>query len=94
MAGANVPVGTPRVIAMTDARTYRAHLVTDSAATGRAYYVGRNVAVCGMVVLGASLTTPETSYCPSCAYWRRHGVMCPWVEVPLTAGAAVVRDGG
>lgn len=94
VTGAGVPVETPRVIAMTDARTHRARLVTDATvAAGRAN-VGRYFAVCGIVVLAASLTIPETSYCRSCAYWRRHGVMRPWVEVRPTAGTGVVRDGG
>lgn len=67
---AGVPVETPHAIELTDTRTLRTHLVTDDAfAAGRAD-AGRYVAVCGVVVLPASLTTPETSYCASCAYWR------------------------
>lgn len=74
---AGVPMDTPHVIEMTDARTLRAHLVTDDAfAAGRAD-AGRYVAVCGVVVLPASLTTPDTSYCASCAYRRRHEAV-PW----------------
>lgn len=73
VTGAGGAVETPRVIAMTDARTYRAHLVTDAAAAAGQADVGRYVAVCGVVVLAASLTTPETSFCRSCAYWRRNG---------------------
>lgn len=52
MAGVGVPVETPRVIAMTDARTYRAHLGTNTSAAGRPD-VGRYSAVCGMVMLAA-----------------------------------------
>ena len=71
LAAAGVPAERPRVIAMTDARTYRAHLVTDAAvAAGRAD-MGWYHAVCGVVVLAASMTTPETSFCGACA--RRHG---------------------
>lgn len=75
--GTSLPVETPHVIPMVDARTRSAHLVTDDAvAAGRAD-AGRYVAVCGAVVLAASLTTPEASYCASCAYWRRHKTV-PW----------------
>jgi hypothetical protein len=71
LAAAGVPAERPRVIAMTDARTYRAHLVTDAAvAAGRAD-MGCYHAVYGVVVLAASMTTPETSFCGTCA--RRHG---------------------
>jgi len=45
----------------------------DPVAAGRAD-AGRYVAVCGAVVLAASLTTPEASYC---AYWRRYKAV-PW----------------
>jgi hypothetical protein len=71
--GASVVTATSPVIAMTDARTCRAHLVADEAFTAGRANAGRYVTVCGIVVLAASLTTPETSYCASCAYWRRHG---------------------
>jgi hypothetical protein len=73
MAVAGVPVEAPRVIAMTDARTYRAHLVTDAAAAAGRADRGCYVAVCGTVVLAASLTTPDTSFCSACARWRRRG---------------------
>jgi hypothetical protein len=73
MAGAGVPVETPRAIAMTDARTYRAHLVTDAAAAAGRADMGCYVAVCGTVVLAASLATPDTSFCSACARWRRRG---------------------
>ncbi len=70
MTDAGPAVGTPRVIEMTDARTHRAHLVTDEAAAAGRADVGSYVAVCGVVVLAASLTTPGTSYCSDC--WRRN----------------------
>lgn len=71
---AGVAVDTSPAIAMTDARSRRAHLVTDAAvAAGRAD-AGRYVAVCGTVMLPASLTTPETGHCASCAYWCRRQV--------------------
>jgi len=46
-----------------------AHLVTDDAmAAGRA--AGCYLAVCGAVVLAASLTTPESGHCRACRRWR------------------------
>lgn len=60
-------------IAMTDARTRRGHLVTDDAAAAGRADGGRYVACCGVVVLAASLTTPESSSCGSCAGWCSHG---------------------
>lgn len=77
MTDAGVPAETPHVIEMTDARTLRAHLVTDDAFTAGRADAGRYVAACGVVVLPASLTTPETSYCASCAYWHRTEAV-PW----------------
>lgn len=57
------------VFAMTEASTQCAHFVADQDVTaGRSR--GRYVAICGRVVIAASLTTPETSYCESCLYWR------------------------
>jgi hypothetical protein len=74
---AGVAVEKSHVVAITDARTRRAHLVADAAvAAGRAN-LGRYVSVCGVVVLAASLTTPESSYCASCAYWRRRNQGAP-----------------
>jgi len=58
-----------QVIAVTDASTHRAHLVTDDAVVaGR--HAGRYRAVCGELVLAASLTTPERGCCRACAQWR------------------------
>lgn len=58
---------------MTEARTCRAHLVTDEAAAAGRVNAGRYVAICGTVVLPASLTAPEASYCTSCTYWHKQG---------------------
>ncbi|HEY6422092.1 MAG TPA: hypothetical protein VIY28_02345, partial [Pseudonocardiaceae bacterium] len=61
--------------------TRRAHSVTVAAAAAGRADLGRYVAVCGAVVLAASLTTPEASYCGSCAYRRSHGShTAPWQE--------------
>ncbi|MGH3719064.1 MAG: hypothetical protein ACRDRI_09540 [Pseudonocardiaceae bacterium] len=74
--GAGVTIETVPVFAMTDANTRCAHFVTDEAATaGRP--VGRYVAICGRVVIAASLTTPETGYCDSCLYWRAKNHTAP-----------------
>jgi hypothetical protein len=71
---AGVAADAPRVIAMTDARTYRAHLVTDTAAAAGRAAVGRCVAVCGTVVLAASPTTPDVGFCRACVHWRQSGI--------------------
>jgi hypothetical protein len=64
VTGAGVAVEISRVIAMTDARTYRAHLVTDAvAAAGRAPG-GRYISVCGMELLPASLGHPGNQLLP------------------------------
>ncbi|HEY6423832.1 MAG TPA: hypothetical protein VIY28_11405 [Pseudonocardiaceae bacterium] len=73
MVGVGAPAEAPRVIAITDARTYRAHLVSDAAAAAGRADVGRYVAVCGMVVLAASLTTPDTSFCRACLSAQARG---------------------
>lgn len=92
---ADLAVETSRVVAMTDARTRRAHLVTDAAvAAGRADAAGRYVSVCGVVVLAASLTTLESSYCASCAYWRRGGIVRNWAGVAPLAKPGMVADEG
>jgi hypothetical protein len=85
--GAGVTAETVPVFAMTDARTQCAHFVTEeAAAAGRA--VGRYVAICGRVVLAASLTAPETSYCGSCVYWRAKNHTVP------RQGGTHTRNGG
>lgn len=71
--------------------TRRARLVTDAAFAAGRVDAGRYVTVCGIVVLPASLTTPEASYCASCAYWRRHGNRAG-AAPKLNAG--MVADGG
>lgn len=88
--GAGVAVETARVIEMTDARTRPAQLVTDAAvAAGRADAERRYVAVCGAVVLAASLATPEASSCASCASLCRHRV-----QAALGQDSAAGRNGG
>lgn len=88
--GADVVVDTSRVVAMTDARTHRAHLVTDeAAAAGRADAGRRYVAVCGAVVLAASPATPETRYSACCPYWRRYGT-----QAALGTGSTLSRNRG
>ena len=62
----------PRMMVMADAQTHCAHLVTDDAAVAGRADGGRYLALCGAVVLAASLTMPETSYCALCAYHRRY----------------------
>lgn len=71
-----VATETVPVFAMTDADTFCAHFVTEQdAAAGCA--AGRYVAICGRVVIAASLATPETSYCGSCVYWRAKNHTAP-----------------
>lgn len=63
----STPVAAPRVfvVEVTDARTGRAHLVTEkSFAVG--CQAGRYGAVCGVEVLAASLATPEVGPCQLC----------------------------
>ncbi|MGI9062907.1 MAG: hypothetical protein ACR2FQ_03675 [Pseudonocardiaceae bacterium] len=56
----------PRTIGVTDARTGRAHRVTDDeAAAGR--HSGCYEAICGARVLAASLTAPDRGRCRPCA---------------------------
>ena len=63
------PVTTTRRVAeLVDARTGEVHLVReDAVVSGR--QSGHYMAVCGTVVLAASLTTPAQQYCRSCAQW-------------------------
>ncbi len=65
---ARTPVDTAplRLIAMTDATTGTAHLVTDESVAAGRRAGGRYVAVCGAQVLAASLTMPERDQCQSC----------------------------
>jgi hypothetical protein len=57
---------SPRPLAMTDATTGTAHLVTDESVAAGRRAGGRYVAVCGAQVLAASLTMPERDQCQSC----------------------------
>lgn len=59
-----------RVVSITDARTGRAHLVTDEAmVAGRR--AGRYATVCETVVLAASLTAAPNGFCLGCREWAR-----------------------
>lgn len=67
------PARTPRrrvlFLPMTDA-TATVHLISeDAAARGRR--AGRYLALCGAVVLAASLATPEQRHCPRCTEIRQ-----------------------
>lgn len=65
----SVAVGEQLLIAVTDAHTGDAHLVSDDAVrTGRR--AGCYAALCGDVVLAASLTAPEEGHCRRCARRR------------------------
>lgn len=54
-------------IDMVDARTGAAHWVTDDAVAAGRRRGGRYSAVCGQLVLGASLTAAPRGTCDSCA---------------------------
>lgn len=54
------------VMVMTDGRTGTGHHVTDQAFAAGRRAGGRYVAVCGLPVLPASLTTPARGHCPRC----------------------------
>ena len=63
-----VVVAEPLLYAVTDAPTLGAHLVAEDAIlAGRR--AGRYRAVCGSVVLAASLTAEEHGHCKKCARW-------------------------
>ncbi|MGH4025216.1 MAG: hypothetical protein ACRDRV_11625 [Pseudonocardiaceae bacterium] len=57
------------LLAVTDARTSLAHLVTLDAMTGGRSH-GVYVAVCGTEVMASSLTAEESGYCRRCRQWR------------------------
>jgi hypothetical protein len=62
-------VSAPALLAVTDARTSIAHLVTlDAMAAGRSY--GVYVAVCDTEVVASSLTAEESGHCRRCRQWR------------------------
>jgi hypothetical protein len=65
--GARAAVTTPPLITieLVDSRTEVAHRVTDEAFADR-LDGGCYRAVCGMLVLPASLTAPGRSHCPAC----------------------------
>lgn len=56
-----------RLVALADARTGEAHLVTDEAMVAGRRDGGRYVAACGVEVLPASLTAPDRRSCLDCA---------------------------
>lgn len=59
----------PALLAVTDARTSLAHLVTLEAMTaGRPH--GVYMAVCDTEVLASSLTAEESGHCRRCRRWR------------------------
>ena len=64
---AGVATVSPRLFALTDARTGEAHLVTDEAMVAGRRDGGRYVATCGVEVLPASLTAPDRRSCLDCA---------------------------
>lgn len=66
----STPAAVERVITMTDGCNRCTHYVTDkAAAVGRAN-AGRYEAMCGAVVVAASLTTQDGIGCVSCAQRR------------------------
>jgi hypothetical protein len=52
---------------IVDARTWVEHLMTDPSAEHR--HAGRYLALCGSVVLAASLTEPGRERCQLCRKW-------------------------
>ena len=61
-------MSAPALLAVTDARTSLAHLVTLEAMTaGRSQ--GVYVAVCGAEVMASSLTAEESGHCRRCRQW-------------------------
>ncbi|MGH3908913.1 MAG: hypothetical protein ACRDTE_32730, partial [Pseudonocardiaceae bacterium] len=61
-----VEVGEQLLIEVTDAHTGDAHLVTDDAVRADRH-TGSYAALCGDIVLAASLTAPEEGHCRRCA---------------------------
>lgn len=84
--GTHVGAETSRVIAITDAPARRSHLMTEAAAAAGRTDAGRYV--CGAVVFAARLTTPEATYCASCAYLRSL-----WVQAAPGRGSTISRTG-
>lgn len=61
--------GAVHVLKVTDAHSLSEHLVTpDAFDTDRG--AGRYAAVCGAMVLTASMVTEERDYCRACLRWR------------------------
>ena len=62
-------MSAPALLAVTDARTSLAHLVTlEAMSAGRSR--GVYVAVCGTEVVASSLTAEESGHCRRCRNWR------------------------
>lgn len=62
-------MSAPTLLAVTDARTSIAHLVTlEAMAAGRPR--GVYVAVCDAEVVASSLTAEESGHCRRCRQWR------------------------
>ncbi|MGH3908530.1 MAG: hypothetical protein ACRDTE_30740 [Pseudonocardiaceae bacterium] len=62
-------MSAPVLLAVTDAQTSLAHLVTlDAMAAGRRR--GVYVAVCDTEVVASSLTAEESGHCRRCRGWR------------------------
>ncbi|MGH3907506.1 MAG: hypothetical protein ACRDTE_25515 [Pseudonocardiaceae bacterium] len=62
-------MSAPVLLAVTDAHTSLAHLVTlDAMAAGRRR--GIYVAVCDAEVVASSLTAQESGHCRRCQHWR------------------------
>jgi hypothetical protein len=59
------PARGPRHIGIVDARTHIQHLITHEVAA-EYRHAGRYLALCGSMVLAASLTTPERRRCQMC----------------------------
>ncbi|MGH9302261.1 MAG: hypothetical protein ACRD0E_10300, partial [Acidimicrobiales bacterium] len=66
--GMSTPMMTREVFPLVDGRTGGVHWVaSDAVDAGRRG--GRYRAVCGVVVLAASLAAPVEAYCGSCVKW-------------------------
>ena len=62
-------MSAPELLAVTDAQTSLAHLVTlDAMIAGRSN--GVYIAVCDTEVVASSLTAEESGYCRRCRRWR------------------------
>lgn len=67
MVRGNITQTTP-LLAVTDVNRITHLLTEDAVVIGRR--LGRYVTCCGVEILAASLTTPESGYCRRCRRWR------------------------